>query len=146
MVNAQFINVQDILDNYKTAIYEKDVERFLSSYHSDIHIFDCWDNWECIGITQWRKMINDWFNGLSEEGVILKVVFNHVVKVENSNIAFVHCDVKFSAHNEIGEKLRQTTNRFTFCLKKENEFWSIIHEHSSLPINIETGKGIFNYK
>ncbi|OCA88436.1 hypothetical protein A8F94_24565 [Bacillus sp. FJAT-27225] len=146
MVNSQFINVEDILDNYKTAIYEKDVERFLSSYHSDIHIFDCWDNWECTGIAQWRQMVKDWFNSLSKEGVLLKVDFNDLVKVENSTIAFVHCAVKFSAYNQLQEKLRQTTNRFTFCFKKEKEFWSIIHEHSSLPINIETGEGIFNYR
>ncbi|WML44643.1 nuclear transport factor 2 family protein [Neobacillus sp. PS3-40] len=145
MLNARFINVQDILDNYKSAIYEKDVERFLSSYHSEIHIFDCWDNWECIGITQWRQMVKEWFNGLSEEGVLLKVDFTDLVMEETLNIAIVHCSVKFSAYNQSDEKLRQTTNRFTFCLKKENELWTIIHEHSSLPINIETGKGIFNY-
>lgn len=132
-MRGEFSEVQDVLENYKSAIYEKDVERFLSTYASDIHIYDCWENWESIGIAQWREMVKAWFNGLIEEGIFLKVDYNDLVVVENSNIAFVHCAVKFGAHNESGEKIRQTTNRFTFCLKKENESWTIIHEHSSLP-------------
>jgi ketosteroid isomerase-like protein len=141
-----FNKVQDVLENYKSAIYEKDVERFVSSFASDIHIYDCWENWECIGIFQWKEIVKGWFNGLSEQGVLLKTDFDDLVVEENSNLAFVHCAVTFTAHNESGEKLRQMTNRFTFGLRKENESWTITHEHSSLPISMETGKGIFNLK
>jgi hypothetical protein len=35
-----FFKVQDVLENYKTAIYEKDVEKFLSMYDSEMHIYD----------------------------------------------------------------------------------------------------------
>lgn len=138
--------VQDILDNYKSAIYEKDVERYVSTFASDIHIYDCWGDWECIGISQWEEIVKEWFNGLSEEGVFLKTDFADLVIEENSDLAFIHCAVTFAAHNESGEKLRQMTNRFTFGLRKENESWTISHSHSSLPISIETGKGIFNLK
>ena len=142
-----FIKVIDVLENYKSAVFAKDVERFLSTYASDIHIFDCWGSWEKSGISQWRETVIEWFKGLSEEGVLLKVDFNDLVIEENSNIAFVYCAVTFSAqHPNSGEILRQMTNRFTFGLRKENESWTIAHEHSSLPINIETGKGLFNLK
>jgi ketosteroid isomerase-like protein len=82
---------------------------------------------------------------LSEDGVLLKVDFNDLVVEESSFLAFVHCAVTFAAHQEeSGEQLRQIKNRFTYGLKKVNESWVIAHEHSSLPINMETGKGIFN--
>jgi ketosteroid isomerase-like protein len=145
-MRVDFNKVQDVLENYKSAVYEKDVERFVSTYASDIHVYDCWENWECIGISKWKKMVEGWFNGLSEEGVLLKTDFDDLVVEENSNLAFVHCAVSFTAYNESGEKLRQMTNRFTFGLRKENESWTITHEHSSLPISMETGKGIFNLK
>jgi len=141
-----FNNVQDVLENYKSAIYEKDVERFVATYASDLHVYDCWENWECVGISQWKEMVKGWFTGLSEEGVLLKIDFNDLVIEENSNLAFVHGAVTFAVHNESGEKLRQMINRFTFGLRKENGSWSITHEHSSLPINMETGKGIFNLR
>lgn len=140
-----FIKVQDVLENYKTAVYEKNVEKFLSIYAPEMHIYDCWGNWESKGISSWKENVVEWFNGLSEEGVLLKVDFNDLVVEENSSLALVHCAVTFAAHQEkSGEKLRQMTNRFTFGLKKVNKSWLITHEHSSLPINIETGKGIFN--
>ncbi|MDW0115925.1 nuclear transport factor 2 family protein [Sporosarcina thermotolerans] len=142
-----FFKVQDILENYKTAVYEKDVEKFLSMYDREMHIYDCWGNWESKGISSWKQNVTEWFNGLSEDGVLLKVDFNDIVVEEDSYIAFVHCAITYAAHQEeSGEKLRQMTNRFTFGLKKVNESWVIAHEHSSLPINMETGKGIFNLK
>lgn len=142
-----FFKVQDVLENYKTAIREKDVEKFLSMYAAEVHIYDCWGTWESKGVSSWKENVEEWFNGLSADGVLLKVDFNDLVVEENSDLAFVHCAVTFAAYKEdSGEKLRQMTNRFTYGLKKVNESWVIAHEHSSLPINMENGKGIFNLK
>lgn len=139
--------VQDVLENYKSAVYEKDVDQFLSTYAADVHIYDCWGNWECKGISSWRENVVMWFNSLSEDGNLLKVDINEVTIEENTSLAFVHCAVSFVAYSEqSGEKLRQMTNRFTFGLKKVNESWVITHEHSSLPIDMNTGKGIFNLR
>lgn len=143
-IGTGFNTVQDVLDNYKSAVYEKDVERFIAAFASDIHIYDCWGEWECKGLLQWKEIVKEWFNGLVEEGVFLKVEFEDLVIEENSKLAFVHCDVTFAAYNISGEKLRQMTNRFTFALMNDNESWTIKHFHSSLPISMETGKGIFN--
>ncbi|SDN24838.1 Ketosteroid isomerase homolog [Fictibacillus solisalsi] len=139
--------VQDVLDNYKSAVYEKDVERFLSGYAPDVHIYDCWGNWECRGIVPWKESVTEWFKGLKADGVFLNVGFNDLIVEENSNLAFIHCAVTFAAHHEeSGEMLRQITNRFTFGLRKEKDSWLITHEHSSLPIDMNTGKGMFNLK
>jgi ketosteroid isomerase-like protein len=139
--------VQDVLEIYKGAVYELDTEKFLSIYAEDVHIYDCWGNWECKGISLWKDSVTEWFNGLNEDGYLLKVDFNDLTIEENTNIAFVHCAVTFAAFRENTEdKLRQMTNRFTFGLKKVNESWLITHEHSSLPIDMQTGKGMFNLK
>lgn len=145
-MSSAFRTVKEVLENYKSAIYEKNVERFLSAYASDVHIYDCWEKWECNGISQWTESVQNWFNGLNEEGCFLKVGFEDLFIEENASLAFVHCAVTFAAYNESGEKLRQMTNRFTFGLRKENESWTITHEHSSLPISMETGEGIFNLR
>lgn len=147
LMKGTFIKVQDVLENYKSSVYEKNVERFLSTYAPEIHIYDCWGNWESKGISPWKANVEEWFNGLRADGVSLHVDFNDLVVEENLNLAFVHCAVTFAAHDiESGEKLRQMTNRFTFGLRKENDSWLITHEHSSLPINMGTGKGLFNLR
>ncbi|WP_404460739.1 YybH family protein [Sutcliffiella horikoshii] len=138
-------NVEGVLENYKQAIYEKDVEKFLTIYDEDVHIYDSWGKWESKGISLWRENVVNWFNGMREEGELLKVDFSDVIIEENTNLAFVYCAVTFVAYSEKSEeKLRQITNRFTFGLKKVNESWFIFHEHSSLPIDMETGRGMFD--
>ncbi len=138
-------NVEGVLENYKQAIYEKDVEKFLTIYDEDVHIYDCWGKWESKGISLWRENVVNWFNGMREEGELLKVDFSDVTIEENTNLAFVYCAVTFAAYSEKSEeKLRQITNRFTFGLKKVNESGFIFHEHSSLPIDMETGRGMFD--
>lgn len=140
-----FLKVQDVLENYKIAVYEKDVHKFMSMYTHEMHIYDCWGNWESKGINTWKESVEEWFSGLIEEGVLLKVDFNDLVVEESMDIAFVHCAVTFAAYSEeSGEKLREVTNRFTFGLKKVNGKWGIAHEHSSLPIDMETGKGMYH--
>lgn len=141
-VNVQ--KIEDVLETYKCAVYEQDVERYVSLYASDFHIYDCWDDWECVDRSQWVESTKEWFQGLHEEGVLLKVEFHDVSTAEDSSLAFIRCNVTFAACNQSGEKLRQITNRFTFGLRKEKESWAIFHQHSSLPINGETGQGIFN--
>ncbi|WP_394171907.1 YybH family protein [Guptibacillus hwajinpoensis] len=139
--------VQDVLENYKSAVYEQDAEKFLSTYAADVHIYDCWGKWECRGIWSWRQNVIEWFNGLSEERDVLKVDFDDLTIEENTNVAFAHCAVTFVAYREQPEeKLREMTNRFTLGLRKVNESWLITHEHSSLPIDMKTGKGMFNLK
>jgi ketosteroid isomerase-like protein len=145
-MRSGFNTVQEVLEIYKSAIYEKDVERFVSIFSPNIHMYDCWEDWECIGISQWKEIVIEWFNGLREEDVLLHTDFDDLVVEENSDLAFVHCAVTFAAHNTSGEKLRQMTNRFTIGLRKVNESWTITHSHSSLPISMETGKAIFNLK
>lgn len=145
-MSVGFKTIQEVMENYKSSVYEKDVERFVSSYASNVHVYDCWESWECVGISQWKEAVKGWFNGLKEEGVQLKVEMNDLVVEENADLAFVHSNVSFLALNDAGEKLRQMTNRFTFGLRKENDSWRVIHEHSSLPISMENGKGIFNLK
>ena len=138
-------NVVDVLENYKMAVYEKDVEKFLSIYDREVHIYDCWGKWESKGISLWRENVLNWFGSMEKDGEMLKVDFSDVTIEENSIIAFVHCAVTFTAYRrETEEKLRNITNRFTFGLKKINESWFITHEHSSLPIDMETGKGMFD--
>lgn len=146
-MTEKFHKVQDVLDTYKTALYEKDAEKLLSLYDSDIHIFDSWGAWESKGIAAWRENVAEWLDGLNKDNILLQVTFDDIVIEETASLAFVHCAVAYAGHDkESGEKLRQMTNRFTFGLKKMNESWVIIHEHSSLPINLETGKGIFDLK
>lgn len=138
-----FTDVQDVLKNYRDAVYEKNVEKFLSGYAPNVHIFDCWQEWEYKGIEQWKAVVDEWFSGLEEEEVLLRAELHEEAIKENAELAHVHGSISFAAEDKTGKELRKMRNRFTFLLEKADGSWRIIHEHSSLPIGMEDGKAIF---
>ncbi|MGE6414022.1 YybH family protein [Planococcus kocurii] len=138
-----FTDVQDVLQNYRDAVYEQDVEKFLLSYAPNVHVFDCWEEWEYHGIEQWSTMVTEWFRRLAEEEMKLGVEIHKEAGKENAEMAYVHGSVSFAALDQTGKELRKMSNRFTFVMEKIDDSWRIVHEHSSLPIDMESGKAIF---
>ncbi|GAA5192116.1 nuclear transport factor 2 family protein [Arthrobacter gyeryongensis] len=133
--------VNQALDSYAAAVHAKDVEAFAALYDDNVHIYDSWGQWQYTGIEAWRSMASEWFSSLGDERV--RVEFNDVRSVAGEDVAFGHAAVTFAGISADGERLRAMTNRFTICLEKKDDAWKISHEHSSLPIDMETGKGIF---
>lgn len=138
-----FTEVRDVLNNYRDAVYEKDVEKFLSGYAPDVHVFDCWQEWQYNGVEQWKTVVDEWFGGLLEEGVLLRAELHDESLKESEGLAHVHGSVSFTAFDKAGKELREIKNRFTFVLEKAGGSWHITHEHSSLPISTEDGKVVF---
>jgi uncharacterized protein (TIGR02246 family) len=93
-------SIQEVLETYKQAVNKRDSETFLSVYSADVHIYDCWGSWERKGKDAWKENVLGWFNGLKEDGEVLKVDIHEVVIEENMNLAFVHCSVTFAAYKE----------------------------------------------
>jgi ketosteroid isomerase-like protein len=146
-MKQSFSTVEEVLENYKTSVSERDVEKFLRSYSENISLYDCWNKWECNGLSDWRKSVESWFQELSEESLNLKVTFSDMSIEEGESVAFAKCAITYAAYvQSSSEILRQITNRFTFGLCKVDGSWQIVHEHSSLPIDPATGKGMFHLK
>ena len=73
-------------------------------------------------------MAADWFGYLGTETV--RVDFAGVLVLAGENMAMLSAAATFTAFSADGRKLRDSR-------------WLIVHEHSSLPVDIETGRGIF---
>jgi len=138
--------VQDVLDQYKLAVYNQDINLFMDLYDDSIHIFDSWNTWEIKSKSEWRKVIENWFNGLKRDGSTLKISFEDSVINEDTNVAFIYSSIRFSEYNSHNIEFRHLTNRFTIGLKYIDDKWIIVHEHSSLPIDSDQGVGLFNLK
>ena len=126
---------------YAAAVNAKDVEAFTALYADDVHVFDAWEQWECSGIEAWRDLATAWFGSLGDETV--EVGFSEVGSAVGQDVAFGHAAVTFAAVSASGERLRAMTNRFSVGLALRDGAWKVVHEHSSLPIDLGSGKGIF---
>jgi len=152
--------IESLLDTYKTAVFQKDVEAFVSIFDDDVRIFDMWE-WVYNGVTPWREMVKSWFGSLGTERVV--VTFDEVQIQKGSDdgqipmegdMAVVSAFARFAAISEKGEELRHLQNRLTWVVRKISEkrafggnvarsgrgVWKVIHEHTSGPVDGGTMK------
>ena len=132
--------ISDALAAYAAAVQAKNVDAFTALYADGVQVFDAWGQWQYSGIDAWRGMAAGWFGSLGEETV--EVEFANVRSVAGADVAFGHADVTFTGISATGERRRSITNRLTVGLEWQYGRWSIVHEHTSLPIDMESGMAI----
>ena len=130
-----------VLGADSAAVNGKNLTDFTGLYAQDVHVYDAWEKLEYVGAGAWRAMAADWFGSLGTETV--RVDFAGVRVLAGENMAMLSAVATFTAFSADGRKLRSLTNRMTMGLELRDSRWLIVHEHSSLPVDIETGRGIF---
>ncbi|HVU58522.1 MAG TPA: SgcJ/EcaC family oxidoreductase [Puia sp.] len=129
--------IESLLETYKTAVFQKDVDAFVSIFDEDVRIFDMWE-WVYAGLAPWRKMAESWFGSLDTERVV--VSFEDVRIQTGDEMAVVSAFARFAAISENGEELRYLQNRLTWVVQNKGGVWKIIHEHTSGPVDGTTMK------
>ena len=131
--------IEDVLDRYRTAVYDKDVESFIALYDDDTRVFDLWGKWLYRGSAEWRKPAEEWFTSLGDD---LSSPEFHDVEIEiGEGLAAVHAFVTYRGLSADGKELRSMDNRITWIVRKNaGGDWKIVHEHTSAPADFDTGK------
>jgi ketosteroid isomerase-like protein len=134
--------ILEVLEAYKAAVYERDVDAFLRLYDPEARVFDAWDVWSYEGTAARRSAIEQWFASLGADRV--KVVFDDVQTTAGQDLAVVSALGTYAAISADGKELRSMQNRFTWALALEGNVWKIVHEHTSTPISSSDTKAIFH--
>lgn len=132
--------VQGLIDGYRDAVAQKDLEQFLSLYAADVKVFDTWGRWLFDGREAWKSMPVEWFRDLGDETV--RVEHRTVSCCEWTDSALWIGDFVFIGQDASGTELHRMTNRWTWVIARRPEGWRIIHEHSSLPVDMPTMRGL----
>ena len=119
-------------------MHAKDVEAFVSIFADDVRVFDMWGTWSHDGIDAWRQMATDWFGSLGDERV--RVDFDEVRSTVGEDVALVSAFVTFTGLSADGDELRSLNNRLTRALRRTEGVWKVVHEHTSAPVDMATGK------
>ena len=131
-------DVSSLLTVYSEAAYAKDVDRFMTNYSADVRVFDLWGSWEIRGAASWRQGIAGWFDSLGEDRVVVE--FDDVDVALSGDLAALSAFVAYSAESASGDRIRQMTNRLSWTLSRQSGAWRVTHEHTSAPVDPETGK------
>ena len=131
--------VEQVLEDYRAAVYEKDAAAFADLYDQDARVFDLWGRWSYDGSDEWRGAAEEWFASLGDGRV--GVEFDDVRTVVGDDVAVLHAFVTYRGLSAEGEQLRAMNDRVTWGLRRQPDgSWLIAHEHTSAPVEPETGK------
>lgn len=111
------MDLNSLIQNYKTAVLEKDLEAFAAIYDEDVLVFDIWQQWTYQGLNSWLGMVKDWFTSLGSEKDV--VSFDYTDIKEFGDLGLITAIVKFTAVSERGEELRYLQNRLTWIAQKK---------------------------
>jgi uncharacterized protein (TIGR02246 family) len=140
MVTKADSAIGELLENYKAAVYAKDVEAFVALFDQDARIFDMWVEWSYDGIASWRGMVEQWFGSLNTDRDVVE--FDDVKATVSGDVAVVHAFARFTALSAEGKALRTMQERLTWTLVQKDGRWKIAHQHTSAPIDFKTLKVI----
>lgn len=132
-------SVRHCLAAYQAAVLAKDVEAFVAIYAADARIFELWARWEH-DIASWREMAQGWFAFLGEQRSVVEA---HDVQVQVAgDMALLTASLTYRAVDAGGQTLRSLDNRLSWVLRERGGRWLVVHEHTSVPLAHEDGKGI----
>jgi ketosteroid isomerase-like protein len=129
-----------MLEGYRNAVFARDVEAFLALYDAEVRIFDAWGAWSYAGLDAWRGMVEGWFGSLGSERVQVEV--ERLQAEVAGDLAFASAFVTYRAVAADGRALHAMPNRLTWALRRRGGAWKVIHEHTSAPIDFDSGKAI----
>jgi ketosteroid isomerase-like protein len=133
--------VLQVLEAYKRAVYERDVDAFMRLYEPDARVFDTWGVWSYERSSARRKAIEHWFSSLGSDRV--QVTFTEVAVTSASDLAVLSATGTYAALSAEGAPLRSMQNRLTWALRRNAAGWAVVHEHTSTPIDPSDTKAIF---
>jgi len=131
-------DVGSLLEAYREAVHAKDVDAFVAIFADDVRVFDMWGAWSHDGLDAWREMAEAWFGSLGDERV--RVEFDDVQTTVGEDVAVLSAFVTFAGLSADGNELRSMNNRLTWGLRKTAGTWKVVHEHTSAPVEMATGK------
>lgn len=135
-------HIRALVEDRINAVRNKDINELVSKYAPDVLSFDVVDPLLSTGSEAIRKRLEEWF--ASFQGPISFEIRGLSI-VAGDDAAFCHGLSGVSGIRTGGEQLNMWY-RTTICYRKIDGKWVIVHEHNSVPFNVETGKASLDLK
>lgn len=145
-VQSQEANEQDIkklLIDFSAAIRSGQIEKIMEFYDREVVAFDMMPPLQILGTYRYQKTWEECFTNYFEFPVQFEYA-EQVVYV-HGDVAYTHSLIHMSGKSKDGKSM-ESWMRNTTCLRKVQGTWKITHEHNSVPLEMETGKGMMDLK
>ena len=127
--------IRDLEVKFGQAFINKDVDAIMKVYAPDVHVFDVVPPRQYVGGEAYRQ---DWENYLgSIDGPVQFTIGDLDITVDG-NLGFSHMIQYVKGTDTKGQNF-DSAFRITDVYQKINGEWLIVHEHVSVPVDLETG-------
>ena len=131
--------VRSLIEKRTQATRDKNVPGATSTIAPDLVMFDVVDPLRRAGSNEATQRSEAWFSTFKNQ---IGFVIRDLVVVASEDVAFSHSLNHYRGETSNG--LLSMWVRMTTCYQRVNGNWMIVHEHSSVPFNTDTGKASTN--
>ena len=131
-------DIKALEDHFVAAFKAKDVDAIMKVYVPDqsLVVFDVVPPRQYVGAAAYRK---DWQNFLSLFPGPITVELTDLDVVADHNLGYGHSIQRVAGADKAGKPIDLTV-RVTDVYRKIKGHWLIVHEHVSIPVDLDTGK------
>lgn len=136
--NTDEARIRELLEKWTRTLHAKDLDTLMALYAPDTVTFDLMPPSQVQGAERYRKNFEKWFAAMP--GPIDYEI--HDLRVTTSDdVAFCHSLSHVRGTRANGEKADYWV-RVTVGLQKRNGEWLAMHDHVSMPMDMETRKAV----
>ncbi len=129
--------IQALERRFIAAFNARDLAAIMDCYAREgLFVFDIVPPRQYVG---WEAYKKDWEDFLKQYPGPVKIQISDLSVTAEGNIGFGHSIQSGFTTRKDGTKLN-ATYRVTDCYRKINGKWLIVHEHVSVPVDLESGK------
>ncbi|HLY06607.1 MAG TPA: nuclear transport factor 2 family protein [Rhizomicrobium sp.] len=130
--------IQALEDQFAAAVQAKNLDGIMKVYApgSDLFVFDVVPPRQYVGADAYRK---DWKGFLDTFKGPIKFTVSDLAIDAGGKMAYSHSIQHISGTDTKGKPVDMTV-RVTDVYRKSGGDWLIVHEHVSVPVNMDTGK------
>jgi uncharacterized protein (TIGR02246 family) len=129
--------IRERLDQLVDAIRAMDLERLKTIYAPDIVTFDVAGPLQRVGLD---AKVDNWVQAFATFQAPLEYEVRDLTLTVGEDIAVGHGFGRLSGTLKNGTPTGGFWVRATFCLRKIDGTWLIVHDHASVPFDLSSGK------
>ena len=130
--------IRERLNAWTRALHAKDLDALMALYAPDVVTFDLMPPHQVPDAAHYRKNFERWFAAMPGP---IDYQIHDLRTVTGGDVAFCHCLGHVTATRANGEKADYWV-RVTTGFQKRNGQWLMIHDHVSMPVDMESTKAI----
>jgi uncharacterized protein (TIGR02246 family) len=132
--------IRQLVDSWVSSVHAQDIDGLMTHYAPDSLTFDIMPPLEHRGTDAYRKLWEQCFPYF--QGAVGFEIRDLSITTSD-DVAFSHSLNRMTGTTIKGEKI-DNWMRVTVCYRKLDGKWKVVHEHVSVPIDVETNQALFD--